>query len=651
MVSRRAGSSMARWVGARAVEGAEQRVVVLLADRVELVVVAPGARDGQAHERLRHHVHLVVGPLDPVLPRIDRLVAVLDEPVVGGADDRLVGAALGVEPGRRQQIPGHVLPNQLVVGHVAVERADQVVAVAPREGDVGGRLRCRAIRCSGTGPSSGAPTARRSAARRGTGRRDRHRRRATGRRRTGRPRAGVGGSPRRSNDSRRISVRRSTGGAGSSPSASSRARMNRSTAPRGHASSPTAGGSAGSTGLPRPMRAAPLVQIERLGRVRRTRRRCRVLGPRRPHLDPGNQALHRRRVQGAGRRHQHGPPLHPLHERARVRVARHHRGPAVALPRAARRGCRAAAPPKGVSSPAPWHWKHCSASSGRISVSKNSICSGLGPAGWAPARTPATRATARPRSAAQDLKLIVPRTLAPGPTSTQAAPGSPAGPSHAPPPPCAGSIVAGPGAPDGRNRGSHAAPAGRARRWRPLESGGGPSPAVSVGCPWESPVSATSSPDTRPALILNRADSRLSDTRRTLYALPRCRRAAHRPLPSLDDGHARRRAIGSPPAGQATLHAIPAAIRREWNERNGDMNVTPFHCGLSPTRANARHSSISEAASSRRSGPGDDQWDTADQSHVVGHAPVPGGRDRPDRHRSDRRARHRSQALVAALGR
>ena len=72
-----------------------------------------------------------------------------------------------------------------------------------------------------------------------------------------------------------------------------------------------------------------------------------------------------------------------------------------------------------------------------------------------------------------------------------------AGPSHAPPPPGAGGIVAGPvGAPDVRNRGSHAAPAGRqdsgdpaadeyrrllaaaargggraARRRRPLESG------------------------------------------------------------------------------------------------------------------------------------------------------------------------------------
>ena len=49
----------------------------------------------------------------------------------------------------------------------------------------------------------------------------------------------------------------------------------------------------------------------------------------------------------------------------------------------------------------------------------------------------------------------------------RAAPGRP-GPSHAPPPPCAGGIVAGPGAPDMRNRGSRAAPAGR-------QDGGDPS--------------------------------------------------------------------------------------------------------------------------------------------------------------------------------
>ena len=141
----------------RAVHRAEERVVVLLADRVELVVVAAGARHGQPKERLRRHVHLVVRPLDAILPGIDRLEAVLDEPEVGRTDHRLVGSAVRGEARVRQQVPGQVLADQLVVGDVVVEGADQVVAVAPGERDVGVPPRCRAIRCSGTDPSSGAP--------------------------------------------------------------------------------------------------------------------------------------------------------------------------------------------------------------------------------------------------------------------------------------------------------------------------------------------------------------------------------------------------------------------------------------------------------------------------------------------------------------
>ena len=83
-------------------------------------------------------------------------------------------------------------------------------------------------------------------------------------------------------------------------------------------------------GLPRPVLAPPLVQVERLGRVRRAGGRRSGLGPRRAHFDPGDQALDRRRVESAGRRHQHRPPLHPLHERARRGVARHYCRPRVA---------------------------------------------------------------------------------------------------------------------------------------------------------------------------------------------------------------------------------------------------------------------------------------------------------------------------------
>ena len=63
---------------ARAIEDAEQRVVVLLADGVELVVVAPGARDREALESLRDDIDLVVRPFHAFLPGIDGLVAEFD---------------------------------------------------------------------------------------------------------------------------------------------------------------------------------------------------------------------------------------------------------------------------------------------------------------------------------------------------------------------------------------------------------------------------------------------------------------------------------------------------------------------------------------------------------------------------------------------
>ena len=73
----------------------------------------------------------------------------------------------------------------------------------------------------------------------------------------------------------------------------------------------------------------------------------------------------------------------------------------------------------------------------------------------------------------------------------QPAGGARSGPSYGSPPLCAGRIVAGPGVPDVRNRGSHAVPAGRqARRWRPLESGA----SRHAQSAWDAPRRARRSP-------------------------------------------------------------------------------------------------------------------------------------------------------------
>ena len=116
-------------------EHAVERVVVGLADRVELVVVAARAGDRLAEEGLAEHVDLVVDEPDLLLERLGRQVAVEDEAVVRGADHGLVDAARCVDARRLQQVARDVLSDQLVVGNVLVERADQVVAVLIRVGD------------------------------------------------------------------------------------------------------------------------------------------------------------------------------------------------------------------------------------------------------------------------------------------------------------------------------------------------------------------------------------------------------------------------------------------------------------------------------------------------------------------------------------
>ena len=77
-----------------------------------------------------------------------------------------------------QQIAGQLLDGELVVRHVAVERVDHPVAVAPCLRPRRGPSHSRRYRRNGPGPASGAPTSRRSAARRAAVHQRAHRRRA-----------------------------------------------------------------------------------------------------------------------------------------------------------------------------------------------------------------------------------------------------------------------------------------------------------------------------------------------------------------------------------------------------------------------------------------------------------------------------------------
>ena len=101
-------------------------VVVLLQDRVELVVVAPGAVHGHAEDAAaqgpQHVVQVVVPPLGVVL------LAEVDpgaRPQEPGGDAGLVGDVV-------ELVAGDLLAQELVVGLVVVEGVDDVVAVPPR---------------------------------------------------------------------------------------------------------------------------------------------------------------------------------------------------------------------------------------------------------------------------------------------------------------------------------------------------------------------------------------------------------------------------------------------------------------------------------------------------------------------------------------
>ena len=114
---------------AAAFEDPVEGVVVAGADRIELVIVAAGAAEAQGHDRLPHRVDRV----------LDREVVVLFRIEAEAARDREKPSgrhALGIRLGRSlrgEDIAGDLLAEKLVVGEIAVEGIDAVIAVAPSD--------------------------------------------------------------------------------------------------------------------------------------------------------------------------------------------------------------------------------------------------------------------------------------------------------------------------------------------------------------------------------------------------------------------------------------------------------------------------------------------------------------------------------------
>ena len=123
--------------GPRSPERAEQRVVIFLADGIELMIVAARAGNRQALKCFGKYVDLVVGKLDAILPGIDRLKPMLHHAQLGNPEERFVDPVRFIAPRIRQQIAGEVFAHQLIVRHVAVERANEVIAVPPGHGGIG----------------------------------------------------------------------------------------------------------------------------------------------------------------------------------------------------------------------------------------------------------------------------------------------------------------------------------------------------------------------------------------------------------------------------------------------------------------------------------------------------------------------------------
>ena len=109
-----------------AVKERQQRVIVALQKRIDLVIVAASAIRRQAEKRLRRRRQDVVQPVEERQLAIGRLIVPQAEPVISGRDDP-VGSDL------IEFIAGQLLTNELVVRLVVVERADDVVAITPDE--------------------------------------------------------------------------------------------------------------------------------------------------------------------------------------------------------------------------------------------------------------------------------------------------------------------------------------------------------------------------------------------------------------------------------------------------------------------------------------------------------------------------------------
>ena len=108
------------------------RVVVGRGDGVELVVVATGAADRQGEKGAAHGVDLLVDDVDQHLVRVLFGEHLWSQHQKAGPGDLLEALGVGL---CRHQVAGDLFVNEAVEGLVAVERVDDVVAIAEGVGE------------------------------------------------------------------------------------------------------------------------------------------------------------------------------------------------------------------------------------------------------------------------------------------------------------------------------------------------------------------------------------------------------------------------------------------------------------------------------------------------------------------------------------
>ena len=111
---------------------AVEAVEILLADRVEFMIVAARARNGEPQHRLRHDVDLVVGKSDLLVVCIRHPKSMRHHAQLCRADGGFIDAEFGVDARLFQKVASQVFADQLVVGNIGTNRANKVVAILVR---------------------------------------------------------------------------------------------------------------------------------------------------------------------------------------------------------------------------------------------------------------------------------------------------------------------------------------------------------------------------------------------------------------------------------------------------------------------------------------------------------------------------------------